>query len=233
MTAATGPDRPPAGSALPGVWSLLAVCAHPDESFGLGAVLSAFAEVGTRTSLLCFTHGEASTLRGVPGELHRIRAEELAAAAEILAVGHAELLDYPDGGLAAQPLHQLAAHVRRAAQAAAAGTLLVFDHGGVTGHPDHHQVTQAALAAADLEDLPVLAWTIPATVAAALNAAFGTRFVGRPAHEIHATIRVDRHRQHTAIACHASQATGNPVLWRRLELLGDAEHLRWLRRRPQ
>jgi len=162
MTAAAGPNRPPAGSALPAVRSLLAVCAHPDdESFGLGAVLSAFADAGTRTSLLCFTHGEASTLHGVPGGLHRIRAEELTAAAEILAVGHAELLDYPDGGLAAQPLHQLAAHVRRAARAVAASTLLVFDHGGVTGHPDHHQATQAALAAADLEHLPVLAWRSP------------------------------------------------------------------------
>ncbi len=231
MAAATGPDRQP-GSALPQVGSLLAVCAHPDdESFGLGAVLGAFADAGTRTSLLCFTRGEASTLRGVPGDLATIRAEELTAAARILSVGHAELLDYPDGGLAAQPLPELAAHVRRAARAAGAGTLLVFDHGGVTGHPDHRRATQAALAAADALDLPVLAWAIPDSVAAALNAAFGTGFLGRPARDLDATIGVDRHRQRTAVACHASQATDNPVLWRRLELLGDLEHLRWLRGR--
>lgn len=217
---------------LPGVGSLLVVCAHPDdESFGLGAVLSAFADTGTRTSLLCFTHGEASTLRGTPGDLATIRAEELTAAARILAVGPAELLAYPDGGLDAQPLPELAGHVRRAARAVGADTLLVFDHGGVTGHPDHHRATQAALVAADAQDLPVLAWAIPDTVAAALNTAFDTRFDGRPAHDLHATIRVDRHRQRTAIACHTSQATDNPVLWRRLELLGDHEHLRWLRRR--
>ena len=43
--------------------SVLAICAHPDdESFGLGAVLSAFVDAGARVSLLCFTRGEASTL---------------------------------------------------------------------------------------------------------------------------------------------------------------------------
>ena len=37
--------------------SVLAVCAHPDdESFGLGAVLSTFAELGVQTRALCFTH---------------------------------------------------------------------------------------------------------------------------------------------------------------------------------
>jgi LmbE family N-acetylglucosaminyl deacetylase len=36
----------------------LAVVAHPDdESFGLGAVLSAFIDSGTRVSVLCFTRG--------------------------------------------------------------------------------------------------------------------------------------------------------------------------------
>jgi LmbE family N-acetylglucosaminyl deacetylase len=43
--------------------SLLAVCAHPDdEAFGLGAVISTLRDAGVATSLLCFTHGEASTL---------------------------------------------------------------------------------------------------------------------------------------------------------------------------
>ena len=40
---------------------------------------------------------------------------------------------------------------------------------------------------------------------------------------------VDRALQRQAIACHQSQSAGNPVLWRRLALLGDAEYLRVLR----
>ncbi|WP_327727492.1 hypothetical protein OG250_10135 [Streptomyces sp. NBC_00487] len=39
---------------------------------------------------------------------------------------------------------------------------------------------------------------------------------------------VPRERQYRAIACHASQSSDNPVLWRRLELLGDREYLRVL-----
>ena len=48
---------------LPSAKEVLAICAHPDdESFGLGAILGVVAELGTRVRVLCFTHGEASTL---------------------------------------------------------------------------------------------------------------------------------------------------------------------------
>ena len=56
-----GADRETTG--LPAWRSVLAVVAHPgDESFGLGALLWQFAVVGTRIGMLCFTHGEASTV---------------------------------------------------------------------------------------------------------------------------------------------------------------------------
>ena len=56
--------------------------AHPDdESFGLGAILDRFVTTGARASVLCFTHGEASTLHGVVGDLREIRTTELAEAA--------------------------------------------------------------------------------------------------------------------------------------------------------
>ena len=95
------------------VWSsVMVVCAHPDdESFGLGAVLSRFAEAGCRLGLLCFTHGEASTLHDAAGELHAVRADELAAASAVLGVDPVTLLDYPDGGLAAHDVDELADHV--------------------------------------------------------------------------------------------------------------------------
>ena len=68
----------------------------------------------------------------------------------------------------------------------------------------------------------------PTKVAAALNHEFSTCFRGRPDDEIDLTITVDRARQRDAIACHRSQSIDNPVLWRRLDLLGTAEHLRYL-----
>jgi hypothetical protein len=41
-------------------------------------------------------------------------------------------------------------------------------------------------------------------------------------------VTVDRTRQRLASHAHKSQALPSSVLWRRLELLGDTESLRWL-----
>jgi N-acetylglucosamine malate deacetylase 2 len=213
---------------LPGWASVLAVCAHPDdESFGLGAVLSTLADAGCRLSVLCFTHGEASTLRSVQGDLDSIRAGELAAAGTVLGVAHVELLDYPDGHLSAHPLDELGYHVTRLADTVDADALLVFDDGGITGHPDHQHATDAAVEAAHTRGLVVLAWAIPNRVAARLNDEFQTTFVGRD-DDFDVIVTVDRRRQLDAITCHRSQSADNPVLTRRLELLGPVEYLRYL-----
>jgi LmbE family N-acetylglucosaminyl deacetylase len=223
------PALAPATS-LPAWRRVLAVVAHPDdESFGLGAVLAAFSAAGARTAVLCFTHGEASTPHGVPGQLHQVRARELDAAAAALGVSLTTLLRYRDGSLAGECPTRLTGEVLDATRAAQADGLLVFDSSGVTGHPDHAAATAAALAAADVLDLPVVAWTLPAHVAETLNAERGTSFTGRLPDELACVIEVDRARQRIAAAAHASQALPTSVLWRRLELLGDREHLRLLR----
>jgi LmbE family N-acetylglucosaminyl deacetylase len=215
---------------LPYVQDVLLVLAHPDdESFGLGAVLHAFAERGSHMSVLCFTHGEASTLQGVDGDLAVIRAGELDAASRRLGVERVELLGYPDGSLAAQAASELAGHVLRVAHEMGAEMLLVFDHGGITGHPDHQAATDAALGAVATLDVPVYAWVIPSRVADALNREFGTSFVGREPDRAHIVLTVDRAAQADAIDCHRSQATDNPVLRRRLELMTDQEWLHRLR----
>ncbi len=215
------------GDALPRVAALLAVCAHPDdESFGLGGVLGSFAEQGTRVRVLCFTHGEASTLGASPRPLGELRAEELEAAAQVLGVSACKLHGYRDGHLAEVELEELAGPVDE--EAAGADLLLAFDEGGITGHPDHVRATQVATAVGARRGLPVLGWALPQRVTTRLNAELGCVFVGRAPEELDFTVEVDRARQREAIACHASQSADNPVLWRRLELLGASEHLRWL-----
>ncbi len=207
---------------------MLAVVAHPDdESFGLGAVIVAFNRLGGDTALLCFTRGEASSLHGVDGDLHGVRTSELNRAAATLGVGDVRLLDYPDGKLDVMSLDTLCADVESMIKRSDPDMLLVFDEGGVTGHPDHASATEAAIAAARA-DLPVVAWALPQDVAAVLNLEFGTAFRGRPPTELDFRLPIDRVTQRRAIACHASQASDNPVLWRRLELLGDTEWLRIL-----
>lgn len=213
---------------LPPSASVLAVCAHPDdESFGLGALLDRFVEEGARVAVLCFTRGEASTLGTADSDLRELRQVELRTAAAQLGIDRVTLRDHPDGALSAEPLDQLAAEVTVAGEEVDADLLVVFDEGGVTGHPDHCRATEAALDGAP--GLPALAWAVPRQVAHTLNAEFGTTFLGRPEDQIDLVIGVDRDRQRRAIACHASQSDDNPVLERRLSLLGDTESLRWLR----
>lgn len=226
----SGDPRPaPPSRALPAWSSVLAVVAHPDdESFGLGAILDAFNQAATRTAVLCLIHGDASTVHGVAGNLAELRGQEFAAAARMLGVSDLTLRDYPDGGLDQVPRSRLVGEVIDAAGSASAAGLLVFDPSGVTGHHDHAAATAAALLAAARLNLPVLGWTLPESVATQLNRECGTRFVGHPAVAIDIELPVTRTRQVAASAAHVSQAIPTSVLWRRLALLGDVEHLRWL-----
>jgi LmbE family N-acetylglucosaminyl deacetylase len=215
------------------VTSVLAVVAHPDdESFGLGAVLDFLSRNGSAVGVICFTHGEASTL-GVElldgADLHAARAAELTDAARELGIDHVQLHDLPDGRLSTVPVLDLARLVEHAASGVAADLLLVFDQGGITGHPDHIQATEAALVAGQRVDLPVLAWAVPRLVAVQLNTEFGTAFEGRPDSQIDHWVPVDRTRQLAAIARHRTQSSANPVLWRRLDLTGHNEAVRLLR----
>jgi LmbE family N-acetylglucosaminyl deacetylase len=214
---------------LPGWRRPLAVVAHPDdESFGLGAVLSAFGAAGARPAVLCFTHGEASTVHGVEGDLRTLRAEELTEAARLLGIDAVDLRNEPDGGLAACGQDVLAAAVTQTVRRWGCDGLVAFDLGGVTGHPDHDAATRAAILAAEQLGLGVLGWCLPEKVAGVLNDESGTSFSSRSELEIDIVVGVERERQLAAVRAHPSQAVPGSILWRRLDLLGDREHLRWL-----
>ncbi|MEO5653818.1 MAG: PIG-L deacetylase family protein, partial [Marmoricola sp.] len=221
--------RTPTGS-LPPWATVLAVVAHPDdESFGLGAILDGFVQAGATVSVLCLTQGEASRI-GAPGpDLSHMRAMELQHAARQLGVASAVLRTYPDGALAQVSSATLAAEVLRELDARPADGIVVFDPTGVSGHPDHRAASAVALDVAAQRDLPVLGWTLPMSTAEQLNEEFGATFVGHGDDDIDLVLGVDRGRQRMASLAHASQATPTSVLWRRLELLGDLEYLRWLR----
>ncbi len=217
------------GRLLPAWPAGLAVIAHPDdESFGLGAVIGQLTAAGTAVHVLCYSHGEASTVNETGAELHRAREAELRQAAAELGIAGVTLLDYPDGALAGLPAGELAAHAAAAAARTGAVGLLVFDDTGITGHPDHRAATRAAVLAGRRAGLPVLAWALPEAVAYRLSAETGQRFTGRPPGLIDLCVRVSRRRQRRAALLHASQVSPAAVLWRRLELQGECEHLRWL-----
>lgn len=216
---------------LPAWDRVLAVVAHPDdESFGLGAILSTFAAAGAAVDVLCLTRGEASTLHGVEGDLSEIREHELRAAADALGARRVDLRTLPDGGLAGLAESVLDREVERAVSATRPDGVITFDTTGISGHPDHVAAAEAAIRAGGRHGLGVLAWTLPDEICRALSGEGFAGFLGRPATEIDLVLAVDRAAQRDAVECHPSQAVPGSVLWRRLELQGDTEHLRWLHR---
>ena len=207
--------------------TVVAVVAHPDdESFGLGALLAAFSAAGAETRVVCFTHGEASTL-GTSAELGVIRHSELLAAADVLGVRRVRLANYPDGRLGDVSPTLLDSEIE--ADLADAAVVVVFEPAGVTGHLDHRAATAAATRVARRHGLPVLEWGVAAEVAAALNVELGTAFVPLTGVDV----VVDRTAQLAAINCHASQSRHNPVLVRRLALQGPVERVRLRRAGPE
>ncbi len=224
------PGRP-LSPVLPAWTRALAVVAHPDdETFGLGAILSQMAGAGASVHILCYTHGEASTLNENHTDLIRQREHELRRASAALGVAGITLLDYGDGRLAAQAPGELADRVTAVAAQQHPDALLAFDDTGITGHPDHRAATAAAVRAGAALTLPVLAWALPANVADMLWAETGQPFAGQPPGALDFKIRVDRTCQRQAAWLHTSQISPGAVVWRRLELQGDTEHLRWLLR---
>lgn len=213
------------GGLPPQLWTTeraVAVVARPDdESFGLGGVLAWLTGSGIVVDLACFTAGEASTL-GADPRLGDVRTEELQAAARSLGIRSATMVGCADGHLA-EDTPALEAPI--AALMPGSGALICLEPSGVTGHPDHKAVAAAVEAVAARAGIPVVEWGLSPAVAAALADEMGMSVSGIEGPGV-IEVRVERDRQRTAIVCHKSQAPTNPVLARRLELQGTAEHIR-------
>jgi N-acetylglucosamine malate deacetylase 2 len=202
-----------------------AVVAHPDdETFGLGALLANLASEGREVRVLCFTHGEASTIGAGPG-LGDIRRRELFDAAQVLGVAHVTLLDLTDGSLDALPDAELDTHIDRWLGTDVAA-LVVLEPQGVTGHPDHQAVSRAAERVADQRALPVVEWGIDPLTVSRLQAEHGLPFESIGDGPDVYDVPVDRAAQLAAIRTHASQLDDDPVVCKLLALTGDIERVR-------
>jgi LmbE family N-acetylglucosaminyl deacetylase len=204
---------------------IAAVVAHPDdETFGLGALLANLAGEGREVHVLCFTHGEASTI-GASERLGEIRARELFDAAEVLGITHVTLLDFPDGGLHTVADAELDGCIDDWLSTDIA-VLVVLEPQGVTGHLDHRAASDAAERIADQRALPVIEWGLGPPTASWLTQQHGESFEsiadGPGVHDV----RVDRTAQLAAIQFHASQLDDDPVVCRVLAHDGDIERVR-------
>jgi LmbE family N-acetylglucosaminyl deacetylase len=199
---------------LPRATTVLAVIARPgQESADLGALLYAFRRSGARLAVLSLTRGEASPLNSTIERLESRRLWELRVAAGLLGVTALAVADYPDGGLARSPAHELTELVGREIRRHAADLVIIIDP--VADDSDEAVVARAARAAAARAGVP--------TVARMALATSSGRVIN-----LGPEAPVARAVQRSAAAAHSSQAEALPGVEHRLNLLGDHETLRWL-----
>jgi LmbE family N-acetylglucosaminyl deacetylase len=126
---------------------VLGVWAHPDDETYLSAAhMMRAVAAGHRVACVTATRGELGSpdpQRWPPGPpLAQVRTRELELGLAELGVHDHTWLDYPDGGCAAVPLAEGAAHVLTAIDRVRPDTVLTFGPDGMTGHDDHISVSR-------------------------------------------------------------------------------------------
>lgn len=161
---------------MPRELTLMAVHAHPDdEVLGTGGLLARCAAEGIRTVLVTCTNGEQGDDSGgvKPGEpghdaegVARLRLAELRESADLLDIGHLELLGYRDSGMegwstnddpaafANIPLDESAGRLAELMERYRPQVVVTYDENGGYGHPDHIQAHRVALAATERTGIP-------------------------------------------------------------------------------
>jgi len=130
----------------------MCLTAHPDDESGAfgGALLMAH-DKGVETTVVCLTEGAAGSFRGnatSSEELAQLRRDEFAAAARLLKLTYAEVLDYPDGKLDQQNFYELTGVLVEKIRKYRPHVVLTFGgDGGVNLHRDHTIASLAATAA--------------------------------------------------------------------------------------
>ncbi|CNF49206.1 Putative N-Acetyl-1-D-myo-Inosityl-2-Amino-2-Deoxy-alpha-D-Glucopyranoside Deacetylase MshB [Mycobacterium tuberculosis] len=156
--------------------TLMAVHAHPDdEVLGTGGLLARSAAEGIRTVLVTCTNGEqgddsGGVKPGEPGhdaeEVASRRLAELRESADLLGIGHLELLGHRDSGMdgwaanddprafANLPLGGPAGRLAELMERYRPQVVVTYDENGGYGHPDHIQAHRVAVAAAEKSGIP-------------------------------------------------------------------------------
>jgi LmbE family N-acetylglucosaminyl deacetylase len=131
---------------------MMCLTAHPDDESGAfgGALLMAH-DKGVETTVICLTEGAAGSFRGNATsneELAALRRDEFNAAATLLNITHAEVLNYPDGKLDQQNFYELTRAVVEKIRKHRPQVVLTFGgDGGVNLHRDHTIISLVATAA--------------------------------------------------------------------------------------
>lgn len=135
------------------IGTVLFVYAHPDdESFGIAGTAMKLSDAGHTTALLTLTRGDVGMWFGrergtwSPAELAAERSKEWREAVGVIGFGHARLLEWPDGGLAASPAERVTADVVQMIREIRPDVVCTFGpEGAGSEHDDHRAASFFAL----------------------------------------------------------------------------------------
>jgi LmbE family N-acetylglucosaminyl deacetylase len=144
--------------------------AHPDdEAIFTGGTIARLAAAGCSVTLVVATSGQLGRRPPSPhDDIGALRETETLQAAALLGVERVEFLRYRDSGMPGDPAnHHPDAFAHTAPAEAAgrvadiaiqehAGALVIYDPGGIYGHPDHIRVHHVGTRAAQLAGIPTV-----------------------------------------------------------------------------
>lgn len=219
--------------------------AHPDdEAIFTGATIAHLVDEGWRVVVVVGTRGELGGPESVPpAEIGRMRSAETHEACAVLGAQRVHFLGYSDSGLATGDwdgrvgLDEVGPTFANASTEEVAGklaeilvvenalALVIYDDGGIYGHPDHLQIHRAGRRATDLAetvvryeatvDIEYLHYVETHLVAQAHSAMGNPVAAGVPSVLVSTTIAAGKllDRKRRAMAAHASQipASSDPL----------------------
>jgi LmbE family N-acetylglucosaminyl deacetylase len=164
------PTRSPVPRPAPPGPSVVFFHAHPDdEAIFTGGTIALLAAAGCTITLIVATSGQLGCgHHHTPDDTGRLREAETRAAATLLGITRVEFLRYRDSGMPGDPANHhpeafIAADPGHAAREVAAITaqqhatdLVIYDPGGIYGHPDHIQVHRVGTRAAHLAGIKTI-----------------------------------------------------------------------------
>ena len=141
--------------------TIMGLWAHPDdETFASAGLLTMAAAAGQTVVCVTATKGEAGVQDSDTWpamQLGEIRARELAAALDILAIGgRHHWLDLADGACREASEDMVLSKLKSLLERYRPDTIVTFAPDGMTGHPDHQAVSGWAQALVTAADWPIL-----------------------------------------------------------------------------
>ena len=212
--------------------------AHPDdEAIFTGGTIARLAEEGCRPVVVVATSGELGRrAEDAPdGDLAEQRRAETREACRLLGAGSVTFLPYRDSGTPGDPANhapgaffgadtgEAAGMVADVLTASGATALVVYDAGGIYGHPDHVQVHRVGVEAARRAgvatlyqatvDREYLHFVETHLVEHAHDPEVGPPAIGVESVMVTTMVDVRRHleRKRAAIAAHASQVPDSTI----------------------